>query len=80
MLSLAFCCKVAKLVDRLARNVYDNCIGTDFNGTEYTNLTWTQGRRLSSIQKGSQTYEYEYDMSGVRSVKIANQSGGRFSD
>ena len=43
-----------------------------YNGTEYTNLTWTQGRRLSSIQKGSQTYEYEYDMSGVRSVKIAN--------
>ena len=43
-----------------------------YNGTEYTNLTWTQGRRLSSITKGSQTYSYEYDMSGVRSVKIAN--------
>jgi RHS repeat-associated protein len=43
-----------------------------YNGTEYSNLTWTQGRRLSSIQKGSQTYEYEYDMSGVRSVKIAD--------
>ena len=35
-------------------------------------MTWTQGRRLSSITKGSQTYSYEYDMSGVRSVKIAN--------
>ena len=42
-----------------------------FNGTDYTNLTWTQGRRLSSITKGDQTYSYEYDMSGVRSVKIA---------
>ena len=35
-------------------------------------MTWTQGRRLSSITKGSQTYSYQYDMSGVRSVKIAN--------
>ncbi len=43
-----------------------------YNGTEYTNLTWTQGRRLSSLKKGSQTYSYEYDMSGVRSVKIAD--------
>ena len=42
-----------------------------YNGTEYTGLTWTQGRRLSSITKGSSTYSYEYDMSGVRSVKIA---------
>ncbi len=43
-----------------------------FNGTDYTNLTWTQGRRLSNVTKGSQTYSYEYDMSGVRSVKVAN--------
>ena len=43
-----------------------------YNGTDYTDLTWTQGRRLSSITKGSQTYSYEYDMSGVRSVKIAD--------
>lgn len=43
-----------------------------FNGTDYTNLTWTQGRRLSNVTKGSQTYSYEYDMSGVRSVKIAD--------
>ena len=42
-----------------------------YNGTDYTNLTWTQGRRLSSLKKGNQTYSYEYDMSGVRSVKIA---------
>ena len=34
-------------------------------------VTWTQGRRLSSITKGNQTYSYEYDMSGVRSVKVA---------
>ena len=45
---------------------------TWFNGTDYTGLTWTQGRRLSSITKGSDTYSYEYDMSGVRSVKIAD--------
>ena len=43
-----------------------------FNGTEYTNLTWTQGRRLGSITKGSDTYSYEYDMSGIRSAKVAN--------
>ena len=43
-----------------------------YNGTDYTNLTWTQGRRLSSITKGSQTYSYQYDVSGVRSVKIAD--------
>ena len=43
-----------------------------YNGTAYTNLIWTQGRRLSSITKGSSTYSYEYDMSGVRSVKIAD--------
>ena len=45
---------------------------TWFNGTDYTGLTWTQGRRLSSITKGSDTYSYEYDMSGVRSVKNAD--------
>ena len=43
-----------------------------YNGTDYTNLTWTQGRRLSSVTKGSDLYSYEYDMSGVRSVKIAD--------
>ena len=46
--------------------------GNWYNGTDYTNLTWTQGRRLSSITKGSSTYSYEYDMSGVRSVKIVD--------
>ena len=45
---------------------------TWYNGTSYSNLTWVQGRRLSSITKGSSTYSYEYDMSGVRSVKIAD--------
>ena len=43
-----------------------------YNGTDYTNLTWTQGRRLGSVTKGSDLYSYEYDMSGVRSVKIAD--------
>jgi len=43
-----------------------------YNGTSYTNLTWTQGRRLSSIKKGTETYSYEYDMSGVRSAKVVN--------
>ena len=45
---------------------------TWYNGTQYTGLTWTQGRRLENITKGSSTYSYEYDMSGVRSVKIAD--------
>ena len=40
-----------------------------YNGNSYTDLTWTQGRRLESITKGSDTYSYEYDMSGIRSVK-----------
>ena len=44
-----------------------------YNGTDYTDLTWTQGRRLSSITKyltgGVRTYDYAYDMSGVRSSK-----------
>ena len=44
-----------------------------YNGThEFTNLTWTQGRRLSSITEGSQTYSYEYDMAGIRTSKVAN--------
>ena len=43
-----------------------------YNGTQFTNLTWTQGRRLSSITKGSQTYSYEYDMAGARTSKVAN--------
>ncbi len=43
-----------------------------YNGTEYTNLTWTQGRKLSQITKGTSTYSFEYDMSGIRSVKIAD--------
>ena len=43
-----------------------------YNGTQFTNLTWTQGRRLSSITEGSQNYSYEYDMSGIRNAKVAN--------
>ena len=43
-----------------------------YNGTDYTNLTWTRGRRLGSVTKGSDLYSYEYDMSGVRSVKVAD--------
>ena len=45
---------------------------TWYNGTEYTNLTWAQGRRLTGLTKGSSIYSYEYDMSGVRSVKITD--------
>ena len=41
-----------------------------YNGTDYTDLTWTQGRRLSSITKGSQTYSYEYDMSPVKNTIV----------
>ena len=43
-----------------------------YNGNSYTDLTWTQGRRLSSITKGSNTFSYKYDMSGIRTVKIAD--------
>ena len=43
-----------------------------YNGTEYTGLTWTQGRRLSSITKGSSTYTYDYDMDGIRSSKTVD--------
>ena len=49
-----------------------------YNGThEFTNLTWTQGRRLSGITEGSDTYSYEYDMAGVRAVKLAGNTRGR---
>ena len=62
-------------VDNVSRTINYASAGNPsnwFNGTDYTNLTWTQGRRLSSVTKGSDTYTYEYDMSGVRSVKVAN--------
>ena len=42
-----------------------------YNGTVYTALTWTQGRRLSSLKKGSTSISYAYDMDGVRTTKIA---------
>ena len=43
-----------------------------YNGTAYTNLTWQNGRQLASLQKGSNTYTYTYDMNGVRSSKTVN--------
>ena len=62
-------------VDNVSRTINYASAGNPsnwFNGADYTGLTWTQGRRLSSVTKGSDTYTYEYDMSGVRSVKVAN--------
>ena len=46
--------------------------GIRCNGTAYTNLTWQNGRQLASLQKGSNTYTYTYDMNGVRSSKTVN--------
>ncbi|MBE6946287.1 MAG: RHS repeat-associated core domain-containing protein [Ruminococcaceae bacterium] len=43
-----------------------------YNGTSYSNLTWERGRQLTSIKKGTNTYTYDYDMSGVRSSKTVN--------
>ena len=44
-----------------------------YNGAEYTNLTWTRGRMLSSLTKGtSNNYSFSYDMNGIRTSKIAN--------
>ena len=43
-----------------------------FNGTEYSALSWSQGRRLASLKVGGQTCSYAYDMSGLRSVKVAD--------
>ena len=43
-----------------------------YNGNIYSNLTWTQGRRLSSVQHGLETDSYAYDMNGIRTSKIAD--------
>ena len=43
-----------------------------YNGSLYTNLTWTQGRRLTSLNKGGATFSFTYDMDGIRSSKTAN--------
>ena len=43
-----------------------------YNGTEYSALTWTQGRRLSSITTGGSTYTYDYDMDGIRTSKTVD--------
>ena len=43
-----------------------------YNGTSYSNLTWTMGRQLASITKGDKTYSYDYDMAGIRSSKTVD--------
>ena len=44
-----------------------------YNGSTFTNLTWTNGRQLSSITKsGGGTYRYTYDMAGYRSSKVVD--------
>ena len=44
-----------------------------YNGETYNSLTWEQGRRLSSVTKGTGSsttnISYTYDMSGIRSSK-----------
>lgn len=63
-------------VDGTSRTISYSSAGNPdnwYNGTDYTNLVWEQGRRLSSVTKhmtdGTRTYDYAYDMSGVRSSK-----------
>ena len=43
-----------------------------YNGSTYSNLTWVQGRQLASLNKGSNSISYTYDMDGVRSKKVVN--------
>lgn len=51
-----------------------------YNGTLFTDLTWTQGRRLSGLtKKGAyssqdQTISYTYDMEGIRNSKTVGNS------
>ena len=40
-----------------------------YDGAEYT---WSHGKQLSSITKGDTTYEYQYDLNGIRSYKTVN--------
>ena len=40
-----------------------------YNGNTYTNLTWTKGRQLSSLSKGSTNITYTYNMDGIRKSK-----------
>ena len=45
-----------------------------YNGSDYTELTWTQGRRLTSLKRenASAADRYSYDLSGLRSEKVAD--------
>ena len=44
-----------------------------YNGSTFSNLTWVNGRQLSSIYKsGAGTYSYTYDMAGYRSSKVVD--------
>ena len=46
---------------------------TYHNGTtSYTNLTWQQGRQLTSITTGGKTATYSYDADGIRTQKVVD--------
>ena len=55
---------------------YDDCGNPSnwYNGTDYTDLTWAQGRRLMSLKIGNSysdtLIQYAYDMDGIRTSKI----------
>ena len=44
-----------------------------YNGNKtYTNLTWEHGRQLKSITTGGKTYNYTYDLDGIRTQKVVD--------
>ncbi len=43
------------------------------NGEQlYTNLTWENGRQLTSLTTNGRTYTYDYDSEGIRTQKVIN--------
>ena len=43
-----------------------------YNGNTLTNLTWSKGRQLTNLNKGTTAISYTYDMSGIRSSKTVD--------
>lgn len=44
------------------------------NGKYFTDMTWDQGRRLTSLDYGSDTYTYSYNSSGLRTQKVVGNT------
>ncbi len=44
-----------------------------YNGVKtFSNLSWEQGKHLTSITTGSKTYSYSYDLDGIRTQKVVD--------